>query len=199
MKNDEIHLTDAFENFLKSVYGNQAYHQTAGIKTTDEWSKIILRLVDFAEKSIENTIRTVDAEHKQELMSNIKNIKKNIKSEKSLNELNEQIVLGLFKTMFLLIGEIPDNYVLNKLNNASHWRLNNYRQIVYLQTDKQKVKLIINNAPQFESTENQTHNKNYLLNKLNEDFNGNYSRFLDWYIAQYRDNYFSMFILNSQR
>lgn len=148
----------------------------------------------FIEKSIDITISNIDAKHKQDLKSSIEEIIKSIHSSDDLDELNQKIILGLFKMIMLFIGEIPDNYHLKKLNKTSHYSLNKNRQIVYLQTDEQKVKMIINNATQYDSDDTQSHNEYHLIKKLNEDFRGNYSRFLDWYRMEHTEKYLSLFI-----
>ena len=115
--------------------------------------------------------------------------KEMVSKSKDLNKINEKAILGLIKIIFELIGERPDNWELDKVNNKKHWKLNKSRQIMYIQTNKQKAEQFIKFAPVLNESNENTYNKELLRNKLFVVFNKDYQRFLEWLKVEHSDKY----------
>jgi hypothetical protein len=193
MKNEEINLSDSFEILLKSLYGDSKYHQYAGFKTSTEWKYCIEKIIKSIELSLQNTIEISDKEHKNTLIKHCTDLREKISGTNDLNELNEKIILGLMNLVFSLIGDRPDHFELKKVNSTNHWKLNKNRQLMYYQSNEHKVNLIIEKAPQIGQFSDEKYNKNFLIRKLQFDFNGNFTTFLDWYKMEHFEHYNELF------
>lgn len=189
MDKEEILLSDSFEIFLKSLYGRKYYHQTSGIKSKLEWEKMILKIINSIEKSIILTIENIDSTHKTNLINDCQYIRYHISNARNLNDINEKTILGLFRLIFLFIGEKPNNWELDKPYHSNHWTLNKRRQVIYIQSAKQKAELILEKAPNNDDFEKDTFNYHSLHKKLFQDFNRDYQKFLDWIKINHTEKY----------
>jgi len=189
MNKEEILLSDSFEIFLKFLYGRKYYHQISGFKSKLEWKKVILKIVNSIERSIILTIDNIDSTHKTNLINDCQYIRDKISKSRNLNEINEKTILGLFRLIFLFIGEKPNNWNLDKPYHSSHWTLNKRRQVIYIQSAKQKAELILEKAPNNDDFKEDTFNYHSLHKKLFYDFNGDYQKFIDWIKINHTEKY----------
>ena len=189
MDKEEILLSDSFEIFLKYLYGRKYYHQISGFKSKSEWKKVILKIINSIEKSIRLTIENIDATHKTNLINDCQYIRDNISNARNLNEINEKTILGLFRLIFLFIGEKPNNWKFDKPYHSNHWTLNKKRQVVYIQSAKQKAELILEKASKNDDLREDSFNFHSLHKKLFYDFKGDYQKFIDWIKKNYTEKY----------
>jgi hypothetical protein len=189
MAKEEILLSDSFEIFLKFLYGSRYYHQIGGYKSKSEWKKVILKIINSIEKSIRLTIENTDSAHKTNLINKCQYIRDKLSKARNLNEINEKTILGLFRLVFLLIGDEPNNWEFDKPYHSNHWTLNKKRQVVYIQTAKQKAELILKKASKYDDLKEDSFNYHSLHNKLFYDLNGDYQRFIDWIKKNYTEKY----------
>lgn len=183
MEKETIDLSEDFESLLSLLYGKQKYHQFAGSKTKNEWEKIILKVISSIELSIANTIENCDTGHKNYLLQLCQETKERISKSLTINELNEEIILELFKIIFNLIGDQPNHWDHNKINKTDDWKLSEHRQLMYYQSNQHKTNLIIDEAPE---DYNGKYTRRLLIEKLNRDFKRNYSEFIDWHKENFR-------------
>ena len=185
---DVIYMDMPFEGFLKTLFGAQSFHGSTGPKTVSEWKAIIQKVLEFVEKSLLFTIEVVDKEHQKQLYQHIDRLKESISQATSNKKVCEEAILGLFKLVFNLIGGIPDNYRRKKLNHPSHWQINKYRQVLYIQDYEHKTNLI------FRDARNQANNnqKTDYLTQIQHKFynlNGDHQKFMLWFMQAYPDDY----------
>jgi len=190
MEKETIYLSDGFESLLSLLYGKQKYHQFTGLKTKNEWEKITLKVISSIELSIANTIENCDAGHKNYLLQLCQETKERISESLTIDELNEEIILELFKIIFNLIGDQPNHWDHNKINKRDDWKLSKHRQLMYYQSNQQKISLIIDEAPE---EYNGKYTRRLLIEKLNRDYKGNYSEFLDWHKKNFREMHDKLF------
>lgn len=189
---EKIFLSNSFEVLLKHCYGRK-YHQYCGEKTKAEYSKVLLKLVNSIKTGVEINIEQVDNKHKQDLIDKCDNIINGIEQASSVNEISEKMVVGLVRITFGLLGNQPDHWNRKKVNNAKHWRLNQYRQITYISSLEQKVNLIIDSAPPIGIASADDYNSTALRRKLHRDFNGSHAKFLEWFKSEFKDGYLRLF------
>ncbi len=105
--------------------------------------KYFLKMIKSIKFAIEETITITDEQHKQGLLNTINKSKRLIKSSKSFDSLDQQMVSFQSELIFVLIGLMPHQWRQQKVtNNRSLWKLNDYRQIQYTQNINQKKNLI---------------------------------------------------------
>jgi hypothetical protein len=193
MDKEFINLSDSFETLLRYLYGGHNFRYDSGLKTCAEWKHRMIKIIDSIEFSIDKTIEISDRKHKAQLLSICKNTKEEISKVSNLNGLNEKTILGLIKLIFYLLGDRPDHFDLQKVNKSDHWRLNSHRQIMYYQNNEQKVRLIIDQAPQIDEWNDGVYNRNILIAKLHRELSGDHAKFLDWYKDEYPDKYYEFY------
>lgn len=188
---DKINLELNFEYLLSNLFGKKNYHGYTGLKTTDEWLSNLIEIIDYIEKSIENSIETTDSFHKRQLHSLCNRTKESIENSKGINQINQNTIIGLVKLIFELIGQYPDNWNLSRLNHKQHYELNKYRQIVYNQTDEQRYYYILRLS--------ETHLRDkipsyaQLINIFSYECNKDYSNFIKWFKKNHSNYYMEIF------
>lgn len=193
MEEGYINLSDSFETLLRYLYGEQNFRYDTGLKNCTEWKLRLIKIINSIELSIDRTIEISDRNHKAQLLSICRITKEEISEANNLNDLNEKTILGLIKLIFYLIGDRPDHFGLQKVNKPDHWKLNSHRQIMYYQNNEQKVRLIIDQAPQIDEWNDGVYNRNILIVKLNRELKGDHAKFLDWYKDEYPDKYYEFY------
>jgi len=91
----------------------------------------------------EETISVTDNRHKQELLNTITEFEQLISSTTSFETLDQTMISFQSEMIFLLIGQMPHRWQQEKVfNNRNTWKLNDYRQIQYIQNIDQKKNII---------------------------------------------------------
>ena len=93
--------------------------------------------------AIEETLTITDRLHRQQILELIEQKEQLIRTHKSFNELDQTMIASLIEIVFLLIGLAPNRWRKeNVANIKGNWKLNDYRQIQYVQTPEQKERVI---------------------------------------------------------
>jgi len=188
---NKINLELSFEYLLSYLFGKRNFHSYAGLKSQTEWSKNLISITNFIEKSILYSIENIDTFHKSQLIETCKNTRDSIKQSKSFNQINHNTILGLVKLIFELIGKQPDNWNLNKVNNHKHYELNKYRQIVYIQSDKQKYHFILKLSETRFNDKIPSYRE--LVKVFSRNCNSDYSEFIRWFKKNHSEQYLEIF------
>lgn len=135
--------------FLKSViedlFGSEAWYSLKESGHVPTWRKYAERTLKAIELSIKDTIEIYDDEWMREIEGNIQRGVEGIKRQSSIDEIVGILAATLISISFLQIGQIP------RRKGSSHkyplkrgqWKLNTYRQAVYLQTRTQHEDLFM--------------------------------------------------------
>lgn len=177
---DKIYLSLQFENFLSDLYGKTNCHGLVGWTGLSSYKKHILKISNSLKSSIEINLEDIDSAHYKSLIDKLNMLEEEVRESRSFEEIGQSIVLRLFQFVFLILGDIPDNWHLAKKTHKSHFSLKKHRRIHYSQSLEQKFNLIIKQAPtdQFADLK---YSKQMLLNSFSTEHNRNYKRFLDWH------------------
>lgn len=188
---NKINLELSFEYLLSYLFGKTNFHSYTGLKSLTEWSNRLIEIINFIEKSILYSIENIDTFHKKQITSLCERIKEDIKKPKSFNQTNHNAILGLFKLIFELIGQSPDNWELSKVNNRKHFELNEYRQLIYIQSDKQKYHYILKLSETFLKGKLPSYKE--LVKVFSLNCNKDFSKFIKWFKSNYSSQYLEIF------
>jgi len=141
---DNFRKTDWSLSFLiQNLYGYKDYQLIHDNHYFSDAKKYFLKIIKSIKFAIEETITITDSYHKQALLDTISKSEKLIKSSKSFDSLDQEMISLQSELIFLLIGLMPHRWQQQKvINNRSSWKLDNYRQIQYTQNINQKKTLI---------------------------------------------------------
>lgn len=186
MKNYNVRdSTDlSFEFFLKSIYGERIFHGYSITRLRQECK----RLVKTIKRAVELNIET-DSFHKSRINLALDELDNAFKDK----DFEPAYIIGLVKMVFLLLGDIPNNWNRKKTSQPSDFILNQHRKIVYLQNLRQKVNLIWK-AHEYEPYCNTIKRHELFTTYMNEN-NGEWSlkKFIVWYKKKYPKFYLELF------
>lgn len=177
---NQIYLSLQFENFLSDLYGKSNYHGTVGWTSFSSYKKHLLKITKSLKSAIDLNVQDIDAAHQNSLNNKLEMINHDISKAKSFEELGQFVVLRLFQLIFLLLGDIPKNWELQKKTNHTHFSLQRHRGIHFSQTLEQKFNSIIDNAPINELSQSK-YSRQMLLNEFVSSHNRNMKKFLEWH------------------
>ncbi|MCF8720736.1 hypothetical protein [Nitrospina gracilis] len=132
---------------IENLFGSDAWYALKESNHLKTWRKYAEKTLKAIELSIKDTVEIYDEEWMQEIEKNIQRGIEGIKLRKSIDEIIAVLCGTLINISFLQIGQIPGKkgsshkYPLKK----GKWRLNSYRQVIYLQTKAQKEDLFMDN------------------------------------------------------
>lgn len=112
--------------------------------------------------------------------------------QKTIDQINEKVILGLIKLVFYLIGERPNHLKMYNTNHSKSWKLNSQRQILYIQSNEQKFKRIIEAAESENYNNSNGYNRNFLFRQLNT-FHRDYCKFIEWHKSEYPNEHLKLF------
>lgn len=191
-KTESVYLNLDFEHLLSNLYGKSTTHGIVGMKDKTTWLKTILKVLSSIEKAINQSIETNDINHKNELSFLCYKTKENVEKASNINSINLEVISGLVKIIFILLGQMPNNWFKKIVNRPDSWKLNDFRTIIYTQNYTQKANLIIYLSDKSAYNEGLPH-KNDLNLILYKDFQNNNQKFVDWFKQNYPNNYLKMF------
>lgn len=143
MKNNYRKTDMSFSFLIHNLYGGKDYrliHTSHDFTDAKNFFSKIIKSIKFA---VEETITIIDNHHKQELLNTINEFERRIKSSKSFDILDQQMIAFQSELIFLLIGLMPRRWQQEKvINNRNAWKLDDHRQIQYTQNTNQKINCI---------------------------------------------------------
>ncbi|MBC8275033.1 MAG: hypothetical protein H8E40_08700 [Chloroflexi bacterium] len=141
---DNYRKTDmSFSHLIHNLYGDKDYRLIHTTHNFTDAKKYFLKITKSIKFAIEETITIADNYHKQELLNTITESERLIKSSKSFDSLDQQMVSFQSELIFLLIGLMPHRWQQQKvINKRSSWKLDDYRQIQYMQNANHKKNII---------------------------------------------------------
>lgn len=190
--NDMMPVTLSFEYLLSHMFGKQSYHGFVGAYSASEWKKHILKIIKAMQNAIVVNIDIADECHKRNLFEICRSATETIKKEKTKDMINLYTIEYLVRIIFELMGKMPDNWARKVVNRLCDWKLNKYRKIIYTQTKRQKVNLIVS-LPNGSLYRRRFKDTNELFYKLVADLKGDSDKFLQWFKEKYPDLYLKLF------
>jgi len=155
-------------------------------KFKENFSKLLITI----KKSFLDTCEYTDKNHRDEIIKLINDEVEKIKEQNSIIDLHTSLIIFFPKLCFLLIGHIPQNFTKPGKDNRSSWNLNEYRQVEYKQSHKQKRKLL-NSLLINEKIADLKSYKLELRNYHNTQIKG--EDFLNWFKRKYPHIYVEIF------
>lgn len=188
----KIYAPLSTEYLLSTIFGSQTYHGFVGEHNLASWKKHVIKLTNVIAKFVNINVTNADPGHKSAMLEENHFYLKQIKTAKAIDQINISLIEYLCKTLFLLLGMLPDNFFRKVVNHKEHYRLNRRRQIVYVQNFEQKFQAILDltNDSRFSPDLPQ---REELFRAYRTEFKGDHEAFIDWFKYEYTDIYLRVF------
>jgi hypothetical protein len=180
-----------YEHLLRAMFGNKYYGKASITYDLGGWKKIYLRIIDALEKAIDVNIDDTDSLHLNSLHQTCEQLRGDVKRAKTLEELHQQIIIDLVRLNFILIGDMPNNWMKTQVNRDEHYKLDSSRKIHYTQTLRQKVSLIFS-LPESSLYASKLPKTRELIEKFMK-LQQNHKKFLEWFKQTYPAIYMELF------
>jgi len=192
LKDAYIKIPLPFEHLMSILFGEKNYHGHVGWVKKSEYKKDLLKIIKYIKKTIEVNIES-DRYHQNKLKS-LLDLEKRIKKYKDINDINIEIIEIFTIVIFELIGNLPGHLHCKHPYGDNYWKLGGFRKIIYLQSDSQKVNLIIYIVDVIKKYKIDIPTKYYNLSELYSfKFKSNPVVFLDWFKSEYPEFYCEIF------
>ena len=192
LKDAYIKIPLSFEHLMSILFGEKNYHGHVGWVKKSEYKKDLLKIIKYIKKTIEVNIES-DRYHQNKLKS-LLDLEKRIKKYKNINDINIEIIEIFTIVIFELIGNLPGHLHCKHPYGDNYWKLGGFRKIIYLQSDSQKVNLIIYIVDVIKKYKIDIPTKYYNLSELYSfKFKSNPVVFLDWFKSEYPEFYCEIF------
>lgn len=183
----------SFSNLIHNLYGDKDYRLIHTSHNFVDAKKYFLKIMTSIRFATEETIVIVDNHHKQELTNTIARFEEFIKSSTSFEALDQIMISFQSEMIFMLIGQMPHRWHQEKvINTRNAWKLDDSRQIQYLQTIEQK-KNIIFSAVQNKYKETFGSWTDFLGNIYYRECHNDPSELIEWVREKYPDIYSELF------
>lgn len=188
MKDKSISIPIEYEYLLSFLFGKSNYHAITGTQDIKFLKKTFTNIFKSITRSINLNIYSCDQTQKNELLSICDNALADIKKPANSEILNIRMITNLTKIVFLLIGQVPNNWEKRKTNFNKEWKLDKYRNINYTSNYQQMTFLILDNYKTYSKSINGLSIKK-LWDKLNYEFHNDYFKFINWF----KNNHFDIY------
>lgn len=194
MKESKCRQTSiALSHIVHRLYGDKPYRMIKHWHNVSEARKYYLRIMRSMRLTIEENLTITDRMHRQQLLELIEREEKFIRTSKSFNELDQQMVAFLIEMFFLLVGLSPNRWRKeNVANIKANWKLNDYRQIQYVQTPEQKERVILG-AIQTRYPEIRENWSDFVLDIYWKECNYEPEKLIEWFKQNHPDMYMELF------
>lgn len=146
MQKKTITISMGFDDLLYRLFGqsypiNHSSNPTA--ISNDKWKIYLKRITKNIKAAINVNINT-DSFHRSRIDLALKTMEDSFKEgEIESKFIESKFIEGLIKLVFLLSGDIPDNRKKKVVNKDQYFILQKYRNLVYMQSNAQKARTII--------------------------------------------------------
>jgi len=174
---------------FQQIYGEDEKDSFEECATLSNHKRQFVKLITTIKKSFNDTCYNTDGYHLTQINSLCNKQIQTIKKVKSIKVLYNTLLVFFPKLCFSLIGNEPQNWV-KRQSNKNKWVLNEFRQIEYKQSKKQKEKLLIEILSNRQKEELKSYKEefiNYNEGKLKDE------SFISWFIRTYPLIYIELF------
>lgn len=182
-----------FEILLKIILGDEKYLLSEDFEYTSpkEYKAQIISLLDTIDYAIIQTIKFADNCLLDDINDAIIRGKSSLKNELTIEQIATSAISIFVELLFLLIGNIPKNSNSRK-HKKIKYTLNDFRTISYIQSNQQKLNLIIfsiNNSPENFISEK---DRNIIISEF-RNLNYNPDKCISWFKKIYPNLYLKFF------
>lgn len=127
---------------LEDLFGRECFAKLKESATLAEWKAECRRLLKALEVAVRVNVPIADAEWHDEIRSVLRLGRSHVASAKTVGELFCAVGATLTRVAFLQLGAIPNRPTADSVSLAErHWRLDAFRSVQYVQTEKQRESL----------------------------------------------------------
>jgi len=174
------------------LYGQAGYQKAKWYHDAKTYASLLHRLVDTIMLTIDMNMARTDGYHRMQLLKECENAHKALKGLKTVDHLSESFLVFQTRLFFTLIGLMPKRLLSKSVRNIeSNWQLDDYRTILWTQTNVQKLRLILSLC-QREYVDRVLPIQELLKIKRTQ-CNDDPDKFLSWFKKQYPDIYLDIF------
>jgi hypothetical protein len=138
-----VRLSMIAESLLMSLLGSRYYPIHGAWLKAKKWNKILRRLVEVLERSIDVSLDT-DLPHQAEIKRYLYIAKSSLDKK---DNTDPEVLLAFLGICFELMGGLPDNRRKVSVNkHPNNYRTDAFRTVHYVRTSAQKVRLIMLSA-----------------------------------------------------
>tara|TARA_R100001143_G_scaffold62974_1_gene67936 strand:- start:26402 stop:26953 length:552 start_codon:yes stop_codon:yes gene_type:complete len=133
----------SLKSSIEGLLGTEAWYALKESQDISTWKKFLGKALKALKVSILETVQVCDDEWRAEISTLIDDGVKHINRGKSIDELISSLAATSLNVAFLQTGFLPrrESAVNSVSLRKANWRHDLYRQVVYLQTPKQKESL----------------------------------------------------------
>jgi hypothetical protein len=129
----------AMKSVIENLFGKKAWQEIKECDSLGTWKKYSLRILDAVKLSSETTIKVADSDYQSELLEMIQFRCRQIRDVETFEELFAILAAGLAMVCFHQIGYYPIRSGFENVPlRSSHWKLDIFRTVQYVQTTEQK-------------------------------------------------------------
>jgi hypothetical protein len=128
----------AIKAAIEQLLGQQAWLDLKETTSVDTWRSYIEKVIEAVEVSIDQTVEVRDEAWLADVLSNLAYGREAVGNATDVDTILSAFTATLLRQVFLQIGFWPDRQNSLKVTLApSNWRLNQFRNVQYVQTPKQ--------------------------------------------------------------
>lgn len=180
------------EYLFSALFGKVPYHGYVGTVSVTTWKKDLAKTGRWIKRAIELNART-DSFHRSELLETCDRMISNVEGAKSATEANMKVIESLVRVVFMLLGDMPDNWNQKSPYRNSFWRLDAHRSRQFSQSPVQKVRLLIDLVDRRQRVKLDLGEYGSLREAYADRSGGNPEQFLDWFKSEHPAAYCEVF------
>lgn len=187
MKTTEVYVPIEVEHLLSVLFGKKHFHGHCGHLSLSTWKNDVLRINHAIRRAVELNLEG-DDEHRDKIAEQCGHLSDNLKTAKSADQANGIAIKHLTTLIFMLLGDMPNNWERRGTSHPDTWKLDRHRKVVYVRTTEQKANRIMELAsdPEFKHLE---FSKTELWLKRRGKFRNNAGAFVKWFRENFSDVY----------
>lgn|GEM_PF-2557648 len=178
------------EYFFTALFGKRHTHGLASGERIVAWRRRCHRLIDDLERYIKANV-TTDADHRSSIEAALSGLHRAVNA----GTRETDMVAGLARLCFLLLGEMPDHWERRVVNRPEHYLLGRYRSLHYARTPAQMATLIwqrhvrnLSEEKRAEAKVRELDNAYWKLRRARQD-----AKFVEMFSTRYPGDYLKLF------
>ena len=183
----EVTVSYDFEHLLSNLFGKNRYHGFVGTHKVARWKGELTKVVRAIQRTVKINVDTDDF-HRRDIVDCCERTIPSLKAAQTSNEVNTVMIEFAIKTIFMLLGHLPDNWDKKSISNPKLWRLDTFRKLAYIRTPEQRANLVLSLTDRYGYSDRLPKWRDLLL-KRHTEFKGDPVKFLEWFKQNYRDVY----------
>ena len=139
---ERVQLDDSVECLFGSLFGQRAANKFSSTRKLKQWKRDLVKLFTTINTALDLNLQNADNRLRQDLAGLLDQAIDELKQCENKDKLHTFAIDRLVRIVFHILGGLPDHHSRTASVPPTYWKLDQYRSLMYVYSEKQRAQLL---------------------------------------------------------